>query len=61
MISYKSLKGIKKIVFLNGSNHAILTAITEEKNKLIANSLWDNCLAKAAVDIQTSMRFFMKK
>ena len=56
---------IKKIISSNSSNHIFPTAITVN-NETITNSsgianAFNNCFAKFAIDIQSSIRFSKKK
>ena len=58
-------RGIKKIISSSNSNYIFLTAITVNSETVtnpsdIANA-FNNCFTKAAVDIQSSIRFFEKK
>ena len=58
-------KGIKKIISSNNSNHIFPTAITVNNETItnptgIANA-FNNHFAKAAIDIQSSIRFSKKK
>ena len=58
-------RGIKKIISSNNSNHIFPTAITINKETIsnlydIANT-FNNFFAKVAIDIQSSISFFMKK
>ena len=59
------LKGIKKIISLNTSNHIFLIANTVNNETItnptdIANA-FNNYFAKVAIDIQSSIRFSNKK
>ena len=58
-------RGIKKIISSNNSNHIFPTAITINKETFsnlsdIANK-FNNFFAKVAIEIQSSIRFSMKK
>ena len=58
-------RGIKKIISSNNSNHIFPTAITINKETIsnlsdIANT-FNNFFAKVAIDIRSSIRYFMKK